>query len=57
MTSLPWLNHLIIVPVLLPLVVGALMIPINQARHGLKFALGLSSGVLLWAVGQRPRRR
>lgn len=50
MTSLPWLNHLIIVPVLLPLVVGALMIPINQARHGLKFALGLSSGVLLWAV-------
>lgn len=50
MTSLPWLNHLIIVPVLLPLVVGALMIPINQARHGLKFALDLSSGVLLWAV-------
>ena len=33
MTSLPWLNHLIIVPVLLPLVVGGLMIPINHARE------------------------
>ena len=50
MTVLPWLNHLIIVPVLLPLIVGALMIPINQKRHGLKFGLGLASGMLLWAV-------
>ena len=50
MSVLPWVNHLIIVPVLLPLVVGALMIPINQKRHGLKFALGLASGVLLWVA-------
>lgn len=50
MSSLPWVNHLIIVPVLLPLVVGALMIPIHQKRHGLKFALGLASGMLLWVV-------
>ncbi|AVR87023.1 monovalent cation/H+ antiporter subunit D [Thauera aromatica] len=50
MSVLPWLNHLIIVPVLLPLMVGALMIPIHQKRHGLKFALGLASGVLLWVV-------
>ena len=50
MTALPWANHLIIVPVLLPLVVGAAMIPINQKHHGLKFALGLTSGVLLWAA-------
>lgn len=50
MSALPWVNHLIIVPVLLPLMVGALMIPIHQKRHGLKFALGLASGVLLWVV-------
>lgn len=48
MNSLPWLQHLIIAPVLLPLVVGALLIPVNQKRHGFKFALGLTSGVLLW---------
>ena len=50
MTSLPWLNHLIIVPVLLPLVVGAAMIPINQKHHGLKFAASAASGVLLWLL-------
>lgn len=50
MTALPWMQHLVVVPVLLPLIVGALLIPINQTRHRLKFALGLSSGVLLWLV-------
>ncbi|MFP5401168.1 MAG: monovalent cation/H+ antiporter subunit D [Gammaproteobacteria bacterium] len=50
MSSLPWLQHLIIVPVLLPLVAGALLIPINQKRHALKFGVGLASGVLLWVV-------
>lgn len=48
MNSLSWLQHLIVVPVLLPLVVGALLIPVEQKRHGLKFALGLASGALLW---------
>jgi multicomponent K+:H+ antiporter subunit D len=48
MSSLSWLQHLIVVPVVLPLMVGALLIPIDQKRHGLKFALGLTSGLLLW---------
>jgi hypothetical protein len=50
MTTLPWLQHLIVVPVLLPLLVGALLIPVNQNRHTLKFAMSLTSGVLLWLV-------
>ena len=50
MNTLPWLNHLIVVPVLLPLVVGALIIPINQSRHGLKFVLSVASGVLMLMV-------
>ncbi|HRP76174.1 MAG TPA: monovalent cation/H+ antiporter subunit D [Rhodocyclaceae bacterium] len=50
MSSLAWAQHLIVLPVLLPLVVGALLIPVNQARHTLKFAFGLGSGVLVWLV-------
>lgn len=50
MSALPWIQHLVIVPVLLPLIVGALLIPINQTRYGLKFALGIGSGLLLWMV-------
>ena len=50
MNALPWMQHLVVVPVLLPLMIGALLIPINQSRHTLKFALGLSSGVLSWLV-------
>ena len=50
MSTLPWIQHLVIVPVLLPLIVGALLIPINQTRYGLKFALGIGSGLLLWMV-------
>ena len=50
MNALPWMQLLVVVPVLLPLMVGALLIPINQTRHTLKFALGLGSGVLLWIV-------
>ena len=50
MNTLPWLQHLIVVPVLLPLLVGALLIPVNQNRHTLKFAMSLASSVLLWLV-------
>lgn len=50
MTTLPWLQHLIVVPVLLPLLVGALLIPVNQNRHTLKFVMSLTSSVLLWLV-------
>lgn len=50
MNTLPWLQHLIVLPVLLPLLVGALLIPVNQNRHTLKFAMSLTSSVLLWLV-------
>ena len=50
MTTLPWLQHLIVEPVLQPLLVGALLIPVNQNRHTLKFAMSLTSSVLLWLV-------
>ena len=51
MTGMFWLQQqLIIVPVLLPLLVGALLIPVNQKRYQLKFAFGLGSGLLLWLV-------
>ena len=44
MNPLPWMHHLIIVPVLLPLLVGALLIPVNQKRHARKFAFSVASG-------------
>ncbi|MCW5576282.1 MAG: monovalent cation/H+ antiporter subunit D [Burkholderiales bacterium] len=45
MTALPVLQHLIILPVLLPLLAGALMIIIDERRHGLKLAISLSSSL------------
>ena len=39
--SLP--QHLVILPILLPLICGALLTPFTQGRHGLKFALGYAS--------------
>ncbi|AMO37569.1 putative K(+)/H(+) antiporter subunit D [Thauera humireducens] len=50
MNPLPWMHHLIIAPVLLPLLVGALLIPVNQKRHARKFAFSVASGALLWGV-------
>lgn len=50
MNSLHWSQHLLVVPVLLPLIVGALLIPVNQKRYVLKFSLGLASCLMLWAV-------
>jgi len=50
MSALSWMQHLVVLPVLLPLMVGALLVPINQTRHTLKFALGLGNGLLLWMV-------
>lgn len=44
--TLPLSSHLIILPVLLPLLVGALLITINETRHSLKFALNLGSVLL-----------
>lgn len=50
MSALPWSQHLILVPVLLPLLVGALLMPVNQKRYALKFGLSLGSSLLLWLV-------
>ncbi|MCA1248725.1 monovalent cation/H+ antiporter subunit D [Massilia sp. MS-15] len=50
--SLDWTRHLLIVPVLLPLLCGALLVPLTGGRHRFKFALGYASvlGLLANAV-------
>ena len=52
-----WQQHLIIAPILIPLLCGALQVPINHSRHRLKFLLSalsvlglLVTGVLLTAL-------
>ena len=47
--SLAWTDHLIAVPVLLPLITGALMAPLTEGRHRLKFALSYASALGLLA--------
>ncbi|HRD35124.1 MAG TPA: monovalent cation/H+ antiporter subunit D [Rhodocyclaceae bacterium] len=46
MNAIPWPQHLIVLPVLVPLLVGALLIPVNESRHQLKFAFNLASTTL-----------
>src|SRR5690606_19763512 len=41
--SLQWNQHLIMLPILLPLLCGAVLIMINESRHQLKFAINLAS--------------
>ncbi|CAN7160972.1 monovalent cation/H+ antiporter subunit D [Massilia sp. LjRoot122] len=41
--TLDWMHHLVIVPVLLPLLCGALLAPLTEGRHRLKFAAGYAS--------------
>ena len=50
--SLGWTQHLILVPVVLPLLCGALLIPVNEKRHQLKFIVNLASvlGLLVTAI-------
>ena len=43
MMSLSWTQHLILVPVLLPLLVGAALVPLTQGYHRLKFWLSYAS--------------
>jgi multicomponent K+:H+ antiporter subunit D len=50
MNALPWVQHLIVVLVLLPLMVGALLIPVNQRHHALKSTVGVASTALQLAV-------
>ncbi|MFA7094907.1 MAG: monovalent cation/H+ antiporter subunit D [Gammaproteobacteria bacterium] len=47
---LDWIEHLILIPVLLPLLVGALLIVIGEAHHRRKFAINLGSVLGLLAV-------
>lgn len=54
--SLPWMNHLIIAPILVPLLVGALLVLVNERRHQLKLAINLSGVVLLLAVAVQLAR-
>ena len=44
--KLDWIQHLIILPVLLPLLCGALLILINESRHQFKFFVNLTSVLL-----------
>jgi multicomponent K+:H+ antiporter subunit D len=47
--NLAWTDHLIVLPVLLPLVAGAVMAPLTEGRHRLKFALSYGSALALLA--------
>jgi multicomponent K+:H+ antiporter subunit D len=50
--NIPWSQHLIILPILLPLLCGAVLLPINETRHRLKYAINMASvlGLLLTAL-------
>src|SRR5690606_17391595 len=56
------LDHLIIAPILLPLLVGAALVPVDEHRRRLKVTVGLCSTfsllaialVLLWQADQVP---
>ncbi len=45
-----WSQHLILLPVLLPMLCGALLILINEKRHDLKFAINMASVLALLGV-------
>ncbi|WP_018991737.1 monovalent cation/H+ antiporter subunit D [Aromatoleum toluclasticum] len=50
MSPMSWWDHLIVLPVVLPLVAGALLIPVNQKHHRLKFGCAALVSVLLWVM-------
>jgi multicomponent K+:H+ antiporter subunit D len=45
-----WFDHLVVLPVILPLVTGALMLLLNERRHRLKAGMSLVSLSLLLAI-------
>jgi multicomponent K+:H+ antiporter subunit D len=49
---MPWSDHLVVAPLILPLVAGALLLLVSERRHGLKAALGVAStlGLVLLAL-------
>ncbi|WP_293780828.1 monovalent cation/H+ antiporter subunit D, partial [uncultured Oxalicibacterium sp.] len=50
MTSLTWNQQLIILPILLPLICGAVLIMINESRHQLKFFINLASILIQFSI-------
>jgi len=48
--TLPWLQHILLVPILLPLLCGAVLAPLTQGWHRLKFALSYASVLGLLAT-------
>ena len=48
--SLSWIEHLVIAPILLPLLCGALLLAINETRHNLKFCLNAAALLAQLAV-------
>ena len=46
-----WTRHLLIVPILLPLVAGAALLLINETHHTLKASVSLASTLLLLVAG------
>ena len=44
------LQHLVILPIVLPLAAGALMLPLSERRHGLKAAISIAAALLLLAA-------
>ncbi|MGI4716989.1 MAG: monovalent cation/H+ antiporter subunit D [Janthinobacterium lividum] len=49
LASLDWTRHLVVLPVLLPLLCGALLAPLTQGRHRLKFAASYGTVLALLA--------
>lgn len=47
---IPWSDHLLIVPIVLPLITGAVMLFIDERRRGLKAALNVASTLALMGV-------
>lgn len=45
-----WLDHLLILPILLPLAVAAVLIPINERDRTLKGAIGFASTLVVFIL-------
>ena len=50
-----WTRHLLIVPILLPLITGAVLLLIEETRHTLKALISLASTLLLVAAALASR--
>jgi len=48
--TLDWSQHLIVAPVLVPLLVAALLVPLNETRHQLKFLINASAVAVQFGI-------